>query len=181
MTILPDEVDEALLRHPAVLEAATVGLPDPEFEQIAVSAVVLNVPVSKASLTTHCRGYLEPLKMPKRIMQIETMPRTQSGKVDRQALAACLTKRIQEPKIANTGNSGMGERIIEIASSVFHVDRTSLTYASSPDSIEGWDSFTHLNLILAVEDALDVRIATPQIAAIRDIGSLVRTVEEAQR
>ena len=181
MAILPDEVDEALLRHPAVLEAVTVGLSDPEFEQIAVSAVVLNVPVSEASLTAHCRGYLEPLKMPKRIIQIETMPHTPSGKVDRQALGTCLTKRVQEPKVASVGNSGMGERIIEIASGVFHVDRTLLTYASSPESIEGWDSFTHLNLILAVEDALDIRIATPQIAAIRDIGSLVRIVEEARQ
>lgn len=109
------------------------------------------------------------------------MPHTQSGKVDRHALVTSLTRRVQQPKIATIGHTGMGERIIEIASGVFHVNRTSLTYASSPESIEGWDSFTHLNLILAVEDALEVRIATSQIAAIRDIGSLIRTVEEVHR
>src|SRR5207248_3905224 len=54
--IAPREIDEALMRHPAVLEAAAVGIPDPVYGQDILACVVLKpgIPCDEAELRAHC-------------------------------------------------------------------------------------------------------------------------------
>ena len=52
--IAPDEVDEALTSHPAVVEEVTVGIPEPDFGEIPVSAVVLDAAADELELIAHC-------------------------------------------------------------------------------------------------------------------------------
>jgi acyl-CoA synthetase (AMP-forming)/AMP-acid ligase II len=87
--IAPVEVDRALLRHPAVAEAATFAVPDPRFGEDIVAAVVLR-PGPEASLW-ELRGWLldqlSPAKVPRRFWLVERLPRTPTGKVQRTVLA----------------------------------------------------------------------------------------------
>lgn len=86
--IYAPEVEQVLRNHPAVAEAAVIGLPDSERDEIVVAYVV---PQPQKSITIkelrgHCSRYLAPHKLPKRILVWETLPRTATGKVDKQAL-----------------------------------------------------------------------------------------------
>ncbi|MEJ7718774.1 MAG: fatty acid--CoA ligase family protein [Thermoleophilaceae bacterium] len=82
------EVEEALLAHPAVVEAAVVGREDPEWGRAVTAFVVLDRPASTAELIDHCRGRLAGFKVPKAVIAVTALPRTESGKVRRAALAA---------------------------------------------------------------------------------------------
>ena len=88
--IAPREIDEALLRHPGVLEAAAVGVPDPDYGQEIFAFVVLKPgqQCSEAELRGFCLKELGKYKTPKRIRLLDELPKGPSGKVQRLKLAA---------------------------------------------------------------------------------------------
>lgn len=91
--IAPREIDEALLRHPGVLDAAAVGVPDPAYGQEIVAFVVpredhwQGAP-DAAELRAHCLRELGRYKTPKEIRFVSELPRGPSGKVQRLKLVA---------------------------------------------------------------------------------------------
>ena len=90
--IAPREIDEALLKHPAVLEAAVVGIPDPNYGQEIAAAVVLKPRAlcSEEDLRDHCLGELGRYKTPKIIRFLDDLPKGASGKIQRLNLVGML-------------------------------------------------------------------------------------------
>jgi acyl-CoA synthetase (AMP-forming)/AMP-acid ligase II len=83
--IAPREIDEALLAHPAVLDAAAVGMPDKHYGQEILVAVVLREghACSEDQLRDFCLQRLGRYKTPKIIRFVAELPRGPSGKVQR--------------------------------------------------------------------------------------------------
>ncbi|WP_327578724.1 AMP-binding protein [Streptomyces sp. NBC_00145] len=79
------EVEDALLRHPDVAETAVVGRPDDERGQIAVAYVVLREGAHRDpdALRAFVRAELVPYKCPRRIVFLDALPRTATGKLQR--------------------------------------------------------------------------------------------------
>jgi len=85
--IYPEEVERALTNHPAVSEACVVGMPDPEWGQSVAAAVVLREPCDGESLLQFLRGQLAGYKVPRKIVFVESLPHTASGKLKRAEVA----------------------------------------------------------------------------------------------
>jgi long-chain acyl-CoA synthetase len=87
--IAPREIDEALLAHPAVYEAAAVGIPDAEYGQEILACVVLKPGVSctEDELRAYCTAALGRYKTPKAFRFVAELPKGPSGKVQRLRLA----------------------------------------------------------------------------------------------
>ena len=91
--IAPREVDEALIRHPAVLEAAAVGVPDAHYGQEIFACVILRpgVRADEDELKAFCSAEIGAYKTPRAIRIVEDLPRGPSGKVQRLKLVELLT------------------------------------------------------------------------------------------
>jgi len=81
--IASPEVERVLYEHPAVLEAAVIGMPDPRWGEVPKAFVVLKPgeKVSEQELIAFCAERLAKFKVPKAVEFIEALPRNPSGKV----------------------------------------------------------------------------------------------------
>jgi acyl-CoA synthetase (AMP-forming)/AMP-acid ligase II len=86
--VMPQEVEGALLQHPAVAEAAVYGRPDPEWGEAVTAAVVLRTPADPAGLRAHCATRLAGFKVPKTIDIVDALPRNAAGKLLRRSLGS---------------------------------------------------------------------------------------------
>ena len=85
--VYPNEVEEVLAAHPAVLECAVVGAPSEETGEMVVAHVVMKDPaVSTDALRAHARTQLTGYKVPRRVVLHDALPKTNVGKVLRWVL-----------------------------------------------------------------------------------------------
>ncbi|KOS53587.1 acyl-CoA synthetase [Rhodococcus rhodochrous] len=91
VNIYPQEIENALVEHPKVLDAGVIGVPDAEMGEI-VTAVIQPAPgvdgddTLAAELADHLRGRLAKYKLPRRIVFSDDMPRTPTGKLVKRKL-----------------------------------------------------------------------------------------------
>jgi acyl-CoA synthetase (AMP-forming)/AMP-acid ligase II len=86
--VYPVEIEDVVSDHASVVEVAVVGEPDPFYGE-TVTAVVRLTPGSSLSiedLDAHCRGRLGGYKIPSRLVVVEDMPRSQTGKIQKGVL-----------------------------------------------------------------------------------------------
>ncbi|MFZ4480149.1 MAG: condensation domain-containing protein, partial [Rhodoferax sp.] len=98
--ISPREIDEALLEHPAVLQAAAYAVPHPSLGEDLAAAVVLRADAlaDEAALRHFLLERLAPYKVPSTILLVEAIPKGSTGKVQRNRLQTLLAqRRVVEP------------------------------------------------------------------------------------
>jgi fatty-acyl-CoA synthase len=85
--VFPEEVEEALKTHPAVLDAVVVGVPDEKFGQAITAVVELDDPSFPANeLIAHTKERIASYKAPRHVVVVSTIGRAANGKVDYKGL-----------------------------------------------------------------------------------------------
>ena len=83
MNVYSAEVENVLHRHPAVSEAAVIGIPDEKWGE-SVFAIIVTAPgmaVTEGEIIEHCREYIGGYKIPRRMEFVEALPKSPVGKV----------------------------------------------------------------------------------------------------
>ncbi|HSV22785.1 MAG TPA: class I adenylate-forming enzyme family protein [Xanthobacteraceae bacterium] len=97
INIAPVEIDEVLFKHPGILEAAAVGVPDKIYgeEVICYAVAKPGFSLTEASVRQHCEVFLPRQKMPKQIFIVPALPKSDRGKVLRDRLREDWTARMK--------------------------------------------------------------------------------------
>jgi long-chain acyl-CoA synthetase len=100
--VYPDEIDRLLMSHPAILEAATIGIPDEKRGETVKSFVVLRPGhrLSAEEIQAYCRENLAPYKVPRLIEFRESLPRSSVLKI--------LRRELRAQELAKRGAAGSG-------------------------------------------------------------------------
>ena len=98
--INPEEIEEVINSYAGIVESAVVGMADEMLgESITAFAVCAkDQPASESGLLQHLREFLPVHKLPRRIVFCEPLPRTESGKIRRQALREKLAQQGVDPE-----------------------------------------------------------------------------------
>jgi long-chain acyl-CoA synthetase len=88
-SVVPAEVEAVLLTHPAVAEAAVLGVPHPDLGEEIAAFVTLRTAVAAepAALIAHCRERLAGYKYPRTVTVLAALPKSATGKVLKGQLA----------------------------------------------------------------------------------------------
>ncbi|HRE53727.1 MAG TPA: AMP-binding protein [Candidatus Competibacter sp.] len=91
--VSPEEIEQALMKHPDVAGAICAGVPDPKWGQAPVALVVFHAgkKVEEAELQSFCREHLAGYKVPKQIRLVAELPLTGAGKLNRHAVVAMFS------------------------------------------------------------------------------------------
>jgi long-chain acyl-CoA synthetase len=85
--VYPNEVEDVIAAAPGVLEAAVIGLPDEQTgEKVIAYVVKKGDPVSADDILAYCKQHLTRYKVPKEVRFVESLPKTNVGKILRRAL-----------------------------------------------------------------------------------------------
>ena len=88
--VYPAEVENVIYQHPAVAEAAVIGVPHPKWQEVGMAVVVVKEgkTLTANEVIEFCKGKLARYKMPKSVAFVEALPRTAAGKVLKRELKA---------------------------------------------------------------------------------------------
>ncbi len=70
-------------------------------------------------------------------------------------------------------NDGIHERLTETFQFIFDDPGLQVTRATTADDVPGWDSLTHINLIVAIEKQFKIRFTTGEVTRLKNVGELM--------
>jgi acyl-CoA synthetase (AMP-forming)/AMP-acid ligase II len=86
--IYPREIEDVLLEHDGVKEAAVIGRPDEVRGEEVHAVVAVTAGTETSALEEHCRARLAPFKVPSSWEVLDELPKTSTGKIDKKPLRA---------------------------------------------------------------------------------------------
>ncbi|EHB58843.1 o-succinylbenzoate--CoA ligase [Mycolicibacterium rhodesiae JS60] len=98
--VFPEEVEEVVRAHPAVMDAVVIGAADPKWGQrvTAIVATAAGRSITSAELRAHCRETIAAFKVPKNVVFVDEVHRTAAGKADYVWAAALANSLIDTPQ-----------------------------------------------------------------------------------
>jgi acyl-CoA synthetase (AMP-forming)/AMP-acid ligase II len=172
--IAPREVDEVLLEHPAVAEAATFAVPHPTLGEDVAAAVVLRSHASATprNIRRFVIGRIADFKVPRQVLIVSELPKGSTGKVLRVGLAEKLGLMGQVATQQTVAPRTPLERaLVEIWAEVLEVEQVGIHddfFASGGDSLSATLLFARVYQTMHFEIEVSRFFAAPTIAEMAD-------------
>jgi len=173
-TVYPEEIIELLNAHNEIVEATAFGLENGIWGEEIVIAIVKKrvLSLSEIDILEYCREHLESYKIPKKVIFLDSLPKSRSGKV--------ITSQIKEHYFNNRDEKSedINKKIFEIASTHFLIPLEQIDINANPDTISSWDSLGHLEFISLLEDAFSINFTISEMLQIENIKDIIRIIKK---
>ncbi len=84
--VYPAEIERALLQHPAIKEAVVISSPHEKWGECGIAILISKPELSEADVQRHCQAHLARFKIPVAFHFVETIPKNDTGKIDRKSI-----------------------------------------------------------------------------------------------
>lgn len=179
--VSPVEVEHVLHEHPAVADAAVVGVPHPVLGEDVAAAIVLRSPASERELQEIVRRRLAEHKVPHRIVFVDALPRNQSGKVLKRELRAQLAPAVdgegaaRKPAVPRAGTEAAVAAVWAEVLARPSVEREDDFFAL------GGHSLAATQIVARLRESLDVDLPVAAVFDAPTVAELAQAVERAKR
>ncbi len=175
--VSPKEIDEALLEHPQVLEAAAFGVPHPSLgEDVAAAVVVRNrAAVDAPALRAFLLKRLATFKVPSQVLLVDAIPKGSTGKIERVSLAGRLLPPGGEAYVAPEGEGAVA--LAQIVAEVLEAERVG---ANDNFWALGGDSLRATRVLSRVRASMGVELPILTLFEFPTVAELAREVERAR-
>ena len=180
--IAPAEIERVLLQHPGVTDACAFGLAHSSLGEEVAAAVSMRRPVTERELIAFARESLTSVKVPRRILIVDSLPKGPADKVRRAELAARCAELIGETRESAAGEgsiwSPLEKEIARLWTDILGiqvVDREDDFFRLGGDSLNAMELFARLNRKFRVSlrlEAMFVDAAT--------VAGMAKAVERAR-
>ena len=169
INIYPEQITEAINRHPFVFESVCVGMPDEVFGEKVVGVVTLikDKELKALALINYLRSQLEAHQIPKEIYFFDEIPKGFSGKVQMKKIIALIKNQGETADIKETAT--YQEAVKVAASKAFNVPKEQLDMKANSLNLEGWDSMAHLLFITNLEKRFNLRFSTAEMMTMHSL------------
>lgn len=176
--VAPAQVDAAMLRHPAVAEAAAFPVAHPSLgEDVAVAVVLRPRAAATASeLRTHASRHLAPFEVPNAVVIVDALLRNAAGKVDRAALAQALRDDVRP-----AFREASGDDEIRIAGLFAAVLKHPAVGADDNFFALGGDSLTGMQVVVRVTAAYGIDVPVQRLFEAPTPALFAEVVRQARR
>jgi acyl-CoA synthetase (AMP-forming)/AMP-acid ligase II len=171
--IAPQEVDEALLAHPAVAEAVTFAVPHATLGEDVASAIVVrpDTVTTPNDIRRFALGRLADFKVPREILIVGEIPRGPTGKVQRVGLAAKLGLAASRPRSCAPPRTPLEEVLAKRWAEILQVEQIGIHddfFASGGDSLLAAHVIIHVYDVAQVELGVSRLFEAPTVAEMAD-------------
>ncbi|QSP93688.1 amino acid adenylation domain-containing protein [Marinobacter salinisoli] len=169
------EIESVILRYPAISQCAVLAREDRKNDQRLVAYIISDRPLDEhlAALKTHIKAHLPDYMLPQHFVQLQEMPLTSSGKVDRKALPA-PDLNLPQAEEFEAPESRLEQELSDIWSNVLGVSNLSVT-ANFFDL--GGHSLLGTQMLAQVKSKYGVRLGLGKLFEAPTVRSLSRLIE----
>ena len=167
------EVENALYEHPAVVDAAVVGLPHPVLGEDVAAAVVVRSPTPERELQDLVRARLAEHKVPHRIVSVHHLPRNPSGKVVKAEVIDLFDAPAEDFAAPTSETEATVASVWEAVLGVAHVGIHDDFYAL------GGHSLAAVQIAARLRDAFGIELPVTAVFESPTVAELAQVVEKA--
>jgi acyl carrier protein len=118
-------------------------------------------------------------KLPRDIVKFDSFPRGPAGKVVMSEIKALYALRAgRDDSEADSGNTDVGARIYSLAAKILRCQPEQLNHASEAETVAGWTSLSHVELMLAIEEGFGFELSSREIMKFRTLGDAIEIVQK---
>ena len=179
MNIYPEDVSNLLRSVPGIIDAVTFGEPDPLWGERAISCVICD-PEIDPPVETIVAEFLERgsrQKLPHDILKLQSFPRGPAGKVVMSEIRELYRRSRETEKNGDGGGANVDQRIYAIAADILRCPADQLSPSAQADSVPGWTSLSHVELMIAIEEQFGFKLTAHEIMRFRTLGDVIDIVQ----
>lgn len=180
--IMPAEIDAALLTHPGIADAATFPIPHPTLGEDIAAAVVgtPHATLDAKDLSDFLRTSLGDSKVPRRFLFVDELPKGDTGKVQRNTLAATFGLDRREATIPSDGHTTAATPTEAILQRIWAGTLQVPTVPLDEDFFAlGGDSIMAVELFLRIEEELGRRLPRSALFEARTVTEMAQHIDAA--
>lgn len=178
MNIYPEDVSSVLRSIPGILDAVTFGETDPLWGERAVSCVICDPKIDPPVelIVTEFLERASRHKLPHDIVKLEAFPRGPAGKVVMSEIKELYRQSTGAHQRHGIPEQDLDGRVFALASDILRCAPEQLSPSSEADTVPGWTSLSHVELMLAIEEDFGFKLSAHEIMRFRTLGDVVDIV-----
>lgn len=181
VNIYPEQVTEIINMNPEVLESISLGIPDDNFGEKLVAAVVLKNKgaIDKIELLEFIRPYLELNQVPKEVYFFDELPKGLSSKIQIKGVENLILS-LEHTNVQHNTKTSHDGILKKAAANAFNMDIQKISMNDDSTSIDGWDSMGHLNFVTNIEEELGIKFSTAEMMTMNSLESSKKILQKKQ-